>query len=65
MLLLAPVMAMAWRRDLPEDAHKLRAILRGPCTAPSAPNVAVPQTDGSYGIAPARPVPSVRAGIST
>jgi uncharacterized protein YndB with AHSA1/START domain len=68
MVLLAPVMAMAWRRDLPEDAHKLRELLRGPSTAPPAPSLSALsalQADGAYGIAPARPAPSVRAGIGT
>lgn len=36
LLLLAPVVAMAWRRDLPADARKFCDLLGGPL-APSAP----------------------------
>lgn len=36
LLLLAPVVAMAWRRDLPADARKFCDLLGGP-TAPLAP----------------------------
>ncbi|NJP46430.1 SRPBCC family protein [Actinacidiphila epipremni] len=39
LLLLAPVIAMAWRRDLPVDARKFRDLLGGPLPA-AAPTAA-------------------------
>jgi hypothetical protein len=36
LLLLAPFMAMAWRRDLPVDARRLREALCGPDRTPAA-----------------------------
>jgi uncharacterized protein YndB with AHSA1/START domain len=52
LLLLAPFMAMAWRRDLPVDARRLREALCGPDRAPApAPPDPVPVTDGSGRIA--------------
>lgn len=35
LLLLAPVVAMAWRRDLPADARKFCDLLGGPAAAPA------------------------------
>jgi uncharacterized protein YndB with AHSA1/START domain len=45
LLALAPMMAMAWRRDLPEDAKRLRDVLCGapdPAAPDPAPAVSTP-----------------------
>lgn len=55
LLLLAPVVAMAWRRDLPTDAGKFCALLTGPLPAP-APLHGPPVTAaGPSGGGPAAP----------
>ncbi|SDN55621.1 Uncharacterized conserved protein YndB, AHSA1/START domain [Actinacidiphila guanduensis] len=61
LLLLAPLVAMAWRRDLPADSLKLRELLGDPvapptaATAPAAPTAPAPAGE------PEPPVPSATA----
>jgi uncharacterized protein YndB with AHSA1/START domain len=55
LLALAPMMAMAWRRDLPEDAKRLRDVLCG-APDPAAPAPATPHPVAAASVEPT-PVP--------
>lgn len=58
LLLLGPLVAMAWRRDLPADGLKLRELLTGQLSAPAvAPTPAAPPVIGPPS-EPAQPSPS-------
>ncbi|WP_433887705.1 SRPBCC family protein [Streptomyces sp. CA-111067] len=47
LLALAPVVAMAWRRDLPNDAKKFCDLL-GPAAAPATPPLRTPATPHGF-----------------
>ncbi len=66
LLLLGPVVAMAWRRDLPADGLKLRELLTGQLTAPAAapvpaapPVIGPPSEPASAPAAAAAPAPLI------
>jgi uncharacterized protein YndB with AHSA1/START domain len=63
LLLFAPLVAMAWRRDLPTDARKFRDLLGGP-HAPSTP-LHAPVTAPAVPALPGEPVrsPSAPSGF--
>jgi uncharacterized protein YndB with AHSA1/START domain len=68
LLLFSPLIAMAWRRDLPVDAGRLRETLCGPAAAlepaaAPAPSVAPLDAVDGYNLAPARTPGVIRAGI--
>jgi uncharacterized protein YndB with AHSA1/START domain len=70
LLLLAPFMAMAWRRDLPVDARRLREALCGPFHAHAPvgpPPLIVPVADelGRPPVRSLRPARAFRTGIGT
>jgi uncharacterized protein YndB with AHSA1/START domain len=72
LLLLAPVVAMAWRRDLPTDGGKLREVLGGarPALAPasqplSAQPAAAPSGAAAAPSAPSAPVVSAATAMRT
>lgn len=58
LLLLAPIVAMAWRRDLPVDAGKFLALLSG--SVPVAPTLAGP----ALPVGPAAPAPASPSAAS-
>lgn len=64
LLLLFPLVSMAWRRDLPEDAARLREVLCGPA-APAAAPAQVPAPPAAAHPAPVRtPAPAfARAAV--
>ncbi|MFG1807989.1 SRPBCC family protein [Streptomyces sp. NPDC049040] len=55
LLLLAPVVAMAWRRDLPADAGKFCDLLGGPVAAPAPLHGPPAPASGSAGGDPGAP----------
>jgi uncharacterized protein YndB with AHSA1/START domain len=79
MLLFTPVVSMAWRRDLPEDAARMREVLCGravetapapaPAPVPTLTPAPVPAPDreavDGIGIASARAAGAIRAGIGS
>jgi uncharacterized protein YndB with AHSA1/START domain len=63
LLLFVPLVSMAWRRDLPEDAARLREVLCGP--APATAPAQVPVTPATAALASLRtPAPAfARAAV--